>query len=739
MTIDLTNCDREPIHIPGSIQSHGFLIAIDRSGEITYHSENIKSFLPDLPPNLLGQNIASIQPLIGKNEPPDFILQLITFGKTNGFEQTNPFNTDIRGNAFHLIISESGDNYLLEFEPARSDNSTDVQRTIGRSISEMLADKNLQNLLNNSAAQVRNVIGYDRVMVYRFADDGHGEVISESKNDDLESWLGLHYPASDIPKQARELYKKNLTRIIVDVNELPSAILTSADDTAASLDLTNSQLRAVSPIHIQYLKNMGVASSFSISLLYKQELWGLIACHNYTPRFIDFRSREAAKLIGQILSSALEFRQDEENQMVMERYKSAVDQLSRLMLKDDSIEFALTANDVTLLDATDASGAVLMLEGNLIKLGQTPNDEQLKGLIGWVKANIIDSLFYTTKLPGVYPPANEFKDVASGVMVYTLSRELDEYVIWFKPEQLKTIKWAGNPDKPVEVDANGNRTLSPRNSFEEWSETVSATSVPWSNEEVKSVIRLRSELAYALNQKAGAIRLLNERLKQAYEELDTFSYTISHDLKNPLTAVKSYAQILLRDKTLTPQATRALERINAGADKMNNMIAEVLDYSRIGRSDLIFSEIDAKSMIEDQVRELATVYEVAPSVVTIKNAPPITGDPVMISQVFANVISNAIKYSKKSEKQKVVIDATENEREIIYAITDNGLGIDIKHLPRIFELFNRMDNVGDIEGTGVGLAIVKRIVEKHRGKIWADSELGEGSTFYIAFNKMAND
>ncbi|OJW17698.1 MAG: histidine kinase [Mucilaginibacter sp. 44-25] len=735
LIIDLTNCDREPIHIPGSIQSHGFLIAIDHKCHITYHSDNVDAYFKGAPANLLGEDVKIIEPYFDQHEPVNFIGQLITIGKVSGFEQINPFIIHIQGQPFHLIISISDDNYLLEFEPAASDHNNDIQKTIGRSISEMLADKNLQSLLNNSAVQVKNVIGFDRVMVYRFAPDGHGEVIAEAKNDNLPSWLGLHYPASDIPKQARELYKKNLTRLIANVNVLPSAIITSATQAATPLDLTCSHLRAVSPVHIQYLKNMGVHSSFSISLLYKQELWGLIACHNYTPRFIDYRSRESAKLIGQILSSALEFRQDEENQQTMERYKNAVDQLSRYMLKDDRIEEALTLHSPSLMDVVDADGAVLMLENRTIRLGETPNDEQLKELLSWVKNNIVDSLYYTSNLSAVYPQSAPYKNAVSGLMVSTLSRELDEYVFWFKHEQIKSVNWAGNPNKPVELSPEGERILSPRNSFEIWSETVASTSVEWSNEEVKSVIRLRSEIAYALNQKAGAIRLLNEKLKQAYEELDTFSYTISHDLKNPLTAIKSYAQILLRDKTLSPQAERALSRINAGADKMNSMIGEVLDYSRIGRAELVYTEVETRTMIEELAREIALIYEVDPAVVTIGNTPPIQGDRVMISQVFANIISNAIKYSRSSPDQRVTIDATDNEQEIVYTITDNGLGIDIKQLPRIFELFNRMDNVGDIEGTGVGLAIVKRIIEKHRGKIWVDSELGAGTTFYIAFHK----
>jgi chemotaxis family two-component system sensor kinase Cph1 len=453
---DLTNCDKEPIHIPGQIQSHGFLIVVDENCFIRFHSENITDFLPDLPGDLLGRSIRDIEPLIGANEPPDFINQLLSFGRGNkSFDQTNPFQTDIQGKPFYLIISPSDKFFLLEFEPAVSDLNVDVQKMIGRSISEMLADKNLQHLLDNSARQVKAVIGYDRVMIYRFAEDGHGEVVAEAKDADLEPWLGLHYPASDIPQQARELYKLNLTRLIANVNTTPAKIATLADETASPLDLTHSQLRAVSPIHIQYLKNMGVASSFSISLIYKKQLWGLIACHNYKPRFIDYRARESSKLIGQILSSALEFRQDEENQQIQDHFKLIVDKLTRYMLKSNSIEDALTQQDETLLNATHGHGAVLVYENSIIKLGHTPTNEQLQDLFGWIKENVLGTLYYTHHLPDKYPAAAAFKDVASGIMISVLSKELNEYVIWFKPEQLRTITWAGNPEKGIETDEQG--------------------------------------------------------------------------------------------------------------------------------------------------------------------------------------------------------------------------------------------------------------------------------------------
>ncbi|MCD8742284.1 ATP-binding protein [Mucilaginibacter roseus] len=736
--VDLTNCDREPIHIPGQIQPYGFLIAIDNDFIIRYHSENVSDLIPGLPSLLLGKELSEVEYALSPNEPMGFISQLITFGKTTkSFEQINPFQLELDGKSYYMIIHHSDGLFVLEFEPATAETTTDMQRMIGRSISEMLADKNLQNLLNNSAEQVKKVIGYDRVMVYRFAADGHGEVVAEARNEDLESWLGLHYPASDIPKQARELYKINRTRIIADVNSNPSKIVTLASGEPQPLDLTCSQLRAVSPIHIQYLKNMGVASSFSISLMYKNELWGLIACHNYTPRYIDYKARESSKLIGQILSSALEFRQDEENQQLQDQLFASVEKLSKQMQRSNSLEDALTGDEVSILDVTYADGAILTYEGNTFKFGKVPNDDQLAGLLQWIKTDVTDTFFCTDHLSDKYAPALTYKDVASGIIVSAISKEMGEYMIWFKPEQLKQITWAGNPDKPAEIDNNGLLTLSPRTSFEAWAETVTGRSATWSNEEIKAVIRLKEELTYAINQKASAIRQLNEKLKQAYEELDTFSFTISHDLKNPISVIKSYAQLLTRDASIRPEALRVIDRIVDRADKMNHMINEVLDYSRIGRSEIDFMDVKIGPMVNDIIKDLSLVYDTTKLNVTIGETPVVKGDPVMLLQVFANLLSNAIKYSQRADPQQISIEGKATETGILYQIKDNGLGIDIKQLPRIFELFNRTDNVKDIEGSGVGLAIVKRIVEKHRGKIWVDSELGKGSTFYVEFSNPA--
>ena len=470
--------------------------------------------------------------------------------------------------------------------------------------SEILSGKSLSNLLKNAAQEVKKIIGYDRVLVYCFNEEGHGEVVAETKEDHLEAFFGLHYPSTDIPKQARELYKINFTRIIADVNDESAAIITF-EDQQKPLDLTHSSLRAVSPIHIQYLKNMGVSSSFSISLIANNELWGLIACHNYSPRFINYRAREASKLIGQILSSALEYRQDEEDSEKMRSIDHAIHELSRYIKADVDIVQALTSHDLTLKDITDASGVALIFDNNITSIGEVPTNTEIKELCAWIKTNSQDAVYYTNRLPEQFSAAKKYSDVASGVMACMLSRELNEMIIWFKPEKIKSINWAGNPEKPLEEDSNGTMQLSPRKSFESWTQIVKNTSERWTNKEVTTVVKVREEIMDAVNRRANEIRQLNERLQLAYDELDTFSYTISHDLRTPLSAIKSYSELLIAtNKNLDDNAKKILNRIVAGADKMNFLIKEILNYARVGRSDIDISSINMSKLLKEIMQEV---------------------------------------------------------------------------------------------------------------------------------------
>jgi two-component system, chemotaxis family, sensor kinase Cph1 len=736
--VDLTNCDREPIHIPGKVQAQGILIAARKSDMvITHASENVREKTGLALTEVIGKSFEQFVQDAAIRIRAGNLLLLQEYAAENPEERLSAFTVELQDHPYFIIAHIIQDLLVLEFEPAYSDTDIELQRLIGSSISKILEDKTLAATLQNAARQVKQIIGYDRVMIYKFWEDGHGEVIAEEKNADVDAFYGLHYPASDIPQQARELYKTNLTRIIPDVDAVPSPIAVLDPSLAEQpLDLTHSTLRAVSPMHIEYLKNMGVKASFSVSLVINDRLWGLIACHNYQPRFIDYKAREGAKLIGQILSSSIQYRDDEQMKEQLRSFRAASEEMLRLMQKDWEIADALTKPKQNLLSATAAPGAALVFEGNIYPLGETPTVEQIQGLVDWLRQINPSQIFYTDNLPRMNAQARKFSDVASGLLACTLSRELDEYILWFKPEIIKTVKWAGNPEKPVETDLQGDHRISPRKSFEAWSQQVSGVSASWSKAEFSSVLKLREDITHIINQKANQIRQLNDRLQSAYDELDTFSFTISHDLKTPLASVKNYTEILLEEYGELPEdVTMILKKIVRGADKMNTLINEVLAYSRIGRKVVVKEEIDMRTLLEDIRTELLAAYQVNNLTFTIGNTPALQADKVMIGQVFSNLLGNAVKYSAKKANPLVHVEGEVSGNEIIYKITDNGVGIDVAFGNQVFEIFKRLDNAKDFEGTGVGLSIVKRIIEKHHAKIWYESEVDNGTIFYLSFNK----
>lgn len=734
---NLETCDTEPIHIPGSIQNHGFSLAADKDLVVCYCSENILLFTGTSAQSILGKPLNAIN--IFKNKQNQNLDSLVLFAIQQGTSSNqNAFSYHINGQLFNVIVHFHNGYQILDFEPALSNLGYDLQSLVGRSLSEILADKKIDSLLNNVAQQIKKIIGYERVMVYKFHEDGHGEVVAEAKSDNFESWLGLHYPASDIPKQARELYKINLVRLIADVNSTPSALLTHnvEQGKVLPLDLTHSTLRAVSPIHIQYLKNMGVASSFSVSILEGDKLWGLIACHNYSPRFINYRERESAKLVGQVLSSAISFREQEEDQQQAAEHRQSVDTITRYLLRNIAVQDALINQECTLKDVLDCGGAALYFENKLYVVGNTPDTGFIHKLVDWLgKITYTDGFYLNNKLIEDFPLAGKYKATASGLLACRLGKELKEYMLWFRPEVKTTVKWAGNPDKVISTDKNGYSHISPRNSFKEWSQQVELSAVAWKKYELDAAVSLRDEVNYAINRKANELRAINEKLRIAYEELDAFSYTISHDLKNPLATIKSYSQLIKKGDRSMDKIVMMADRIDVGTKKMQSMIDEVLAYSKVGQTKLQKHVIDMQKLLEDLRDDLMVANNHQNLTIEINEAPELIGDKIMIMQVFANVVGNAVKYSSKTEFPKVTISGTRTDTEVVYAVSDNGIGIPKEDHERIFELFSRADSGKSFEGTGVGLSIVKRILGKHEGNIWLDSTIGVGSVFFMSFRR----
>ncbi len=743
--VDLSNCDREPIHILGQIQSYGYLLAIHPDTYTIIHaSENIADLMNLSATQVLGQPLERV--VAETDIPTGRLISLLNADDPNGsWETLNPYPMTVNGQALNLVIHQHAGLIVLEWEPAPDTPDADSghtllnQRLITESLTEVQTSDTLTELLQNTARRVKAITGFDRIMVYRFSADWHGQVVAEEKEDHLEPFLGLHYPASDIPKQARELYKVNLVRLIADVDSTPSRILSQSewpDD--KPLDLTHSVLRAVSPIHIEYLKNMGVSASMSISLIYQDELWGLISCHNTTPRFVDYPARRAAKFVSQLLSVALEFRKDKEDLAAQHLYQQAGQRLHEQLLLSDTIVRAITQFPTTVLEVTSAPGAALLFDGKLYRLGQTPDEPAIRAMADWMSTTSTTTFLETSQLPNLYPPAEGFREVGAGLLAIVLSRELNEYIFWFKPERIREVSWAGNPNKPVTFDDNGAGKISPRTSFAAWTEMVHNTSEPWSKAEVSAAVKLRDDALQIVNKQANEIRMLNQQLKLAYEELDAFSYTVSHDLRTPLSSIRCYSEILLEEygKDLVPDAHSLLNKVIDSTDKMRRLIRHILYYSRMGRSELDTQYVDMNKLLND-IREDVMVTAQGRSLrLEIGDTPAIYADQLMALQLFTNLLTNAAKYTKLASDGVVRVTGRQSDTEVIYSVEDNGIGFDMKQADRMFELFKRLENARNFEGTGVGLTIVKRIVDRHQGKIWFQSTLNKGTTFFVSFPIM---
>ncbi|WP_256013651.1 ATP-binding protein [Desertivirga xinjiangensis] len=733
MRIDLSNCATEPIHIPGAVQTCGFLVVAQSSSNIiTYVSSNILDHLNIAAGELLGRGLNTLEKYLSRDGSDSPLMTLVEAARKN---ETQTRAISFNGKSLDLSLYIHQEYIYLEFELLEEQNSIDIHNEVGKDISFILAVDNLPDILNYSVEKVKGIIGFDRVMIYQFLEDAHGKVIAEAKEEDLDPFLHLHYPASDIPEQARNLYKINKVRLIADVNSSVSAILSFLNE---PIDLTYSSIRSVSPMHIQYLKNMGVASSFSISLICKGKLWGLIACHNYTAKHISRKIREAALLFGQVVSSLIEFKEEEIANIEQKKYKAEFDHIVSKLRREEGILQAVLSSSGSFKNIVRAGGAYLVYEGNVVKDGNVPSDEQISGIINWLAKTQVDPVFYTTKLSEFIPEAKEYVDVASGILACALSKELKEYIIWFKPEYVQSIAWAGNPDKPVEPGPDGEFSISPRRSFEEFKKILKETSEAWTVYEQNKAVRFKEELLYVINKKASEVRILNERLKEAYQELEMFSSTISHDLKTPLTVIKGYAQLLERNKSLNEDGRGFAARISVGITRMNTLIAEVLDYSRVGRSETQFQLINMNELLGAIKKEIVLAFRHPDLILNVNQTPDIHGDRTMLYQVFANLINNAVKYSRLSNPPTVTVEGFGGEFETLYRVQDNGIGIDTGDHSKVFELFKRVNVSSNYEGTGVGLAIVKRILEKHNASIWIENPEEGGTIFWINFRKLSH-
>ncbi|MEM1328208.1 MAG: ATP-binding protein [Bacteroidota bacterium] len=728
---DLMNCEAEPLHQIRYIQDHVVLIACTLTDRIiTNVTANAATVFSKATEDILGVSIDCLL--------PQDALSIIDKGLARAhFGRINPIHAIIEQQAYNLVAHTHEDLLIIEVEPRVEEASGWQQLAqIDEAIQRMQGKNEVEELLQVTVDEVRAITGYDRVMLYCFDEDYNGQVVTESKIDDLEAFKGLHYPASDIPKQARDLYFLNKTRIVTDVQGSPSRILPSHHPlTRQPLNLTYVNSRGVSPIHIEYLMNMGVRATMSVAIIVEKRLWGLIACHHYTSgKFIDFRVRRTVGFLGQILSGyvSLQLIQRFRNSELSTNLKKSqlIEQLNRSW---DMVQ-GLLHGDISADQLFDSIGVAMLLNEEWHTKGETPNIVELMELVEWLRQQNITTHFATHELSAIYPAAQAFKGKASGILAIQIAKSSNDCLIWFRPEESYTVEWGGRPEKVV-VETEAGMRVSPRKSFAKWSQQVDGKAKPWSDADIQTALSMRNDILDFVFQKYDELKRVNEELQESYKELESFSYTISHDLRSPLRGIDGFAEILSEDyeDQLDDYGKSLLKIIQDNTQKMNMLIDDILKLSRLGKAHLAVSHIEIYPMLQDIISDLL-VNEDEKRDITINisaDLPDIEGDRTMIYQLFQNLLSNAIKYTRKAEKAKIdIYSETANLRGFArFFVADNGIGIEPRYQAKIFEVFSRLVTENEFEGTGIGLSIVKKIVQSHKGDINMKSEVGKGSTF----------
>lgn len=682
--LDLTSCDLEPIHIPGSIQPYGTMLIADlKSGLVVGYAgmKDTSVALLDQPLEaLIGHGVDALQPAL----PPTGIHVI---GEVSFAERSRDAIAYLSGGHVVVELTEKTASERIDAAFLAQMDSLDVR--LERAVS-------LDDLSKEAARIFQSLTKYGRVMVYRFVDDDAGVVLGESIAEDLPSFMYHHFPASDIPKQARALYVRNKVRVIADVHYEPAPII-SASSELKSIDLSDSTLRSVSPVHIQYLKNMGVGASASMSIVKDGLLWGLIACHHHEPRELSLDTRIACQTMATSLSRLIKAR--EENELYRERVKlrGVEDVLLTQLGPDTSLSDFFERSGATLAKLLNADAFAAVQGQDIYCAGRCPEDKDLREVAEFVRVDALRQPFVTRHLSSCLPSAANFTDTGSGLLAVTMSTEVPTILMWFRQEQLETVKWAGNPHKDVPHDPQAQ--LTPRTSFEAWSENVRGRSLQWSLAETESASRVVRLLLEARNN--SRIRALNRELNTTVRENEALIEQkgfllkeVNHRVQNSIALVAAFLR--LQARSASPETKLSLSE----ADQ--RLMAVSLAHRRLYQDDSV-ETLDLARYLTELIEELTlSMGNGWQNAVSLDLAPILTDtrQAVTVGLIANELITNAVKYAYGGEVGPILIKLEQHRSTLRLIISDKGAGFG-----------------SHIAGTGFGSRMMTILVQQANGEI----------------------
>jgi light-regulated signal transduction histidine kinase (bacteriophytochrome) len=578
---DLSNCEREQIHLAGSIQPHGALLVVrEPDMTVVQASANAAAFL-GLGATPIGRRLQQLPGDLAERMAPHLAAPLADIAMGVRCHVGAP------ATAFDGLLHRLPTGGLV-VELERAGPPVDLSHHVVGALDRLVGAASLRALCEEAATVFKDLTGYDRVMVYRFDDEGHGEVFCERREAHLEPYLGNRYPASDIPQIARRLYERNRVRVLVDIDSPQSQLSPAASPlTGAPLDMSLCFLRSMSPIHIQYLKNMGVGATLVISLMVAGKLWGLVACHHYAPRFVHYELRMVCELLAEAIATRIagfeSFVQAQVELSVRRLEQRMIEAISR----DGDWRAALFDGSQSLLQPVDASGAALLFEGQILTLGEVPSTAHLREIGAWLDDRTRDAAYATASLRTADPRFGPLASLASGLLAAPVSGAPGDYLLWFRPERIRFVTWGGNPYKPVDF-GNDPTQLSPRRSFAQWHQLVEGTSDPWSDADLTAG-RLIGESVADVVLQFRSVRMLiaRDQLEQVTGQVRFAEQpVIVADATGRILLANDAFEALLPARHASPQQLDDLPPCFADAGEVSRCVRDLLGERRSWRGEV---------------------------------------------------------------------------------------------------------------------------------------------------------
>lgn len=712
--VDLLSCADEPIHIPGSIQPHGVLLYFCATGLLEGWSANAGKLVAV--PLRVGMPFGELDlPAETSEHIQDCIDAL---GETMAEGDAAPAVASITVGAceYDCIVHAYQHRIVAEFE-VRTVPATDVAMFAVKahsSIDHLRRQKTVVGLMDIAVKRIRDMTGFDRVMAYRFRQDDSGDVMAEDCAAGMTPYLGQRYPAGDIPAQARRLYALNTLRMIVDIGYQSVPMLGAAG--SAPLDMSFAVLRSVSPIHVEYLQNMGVGASMSVSIVIHGRLWGLIACHHNSPKQVPYAIRMAADVLAQVLASTIQSIESKRDADVVQQSAGVRSALVESMLLDDDPLDALARHADAMRASGHADAMLVTLYGKTVVHGDVPA-AVADAIVASLPAGSHDLVSRERRSDWPEAARAAIKSWV-GMLALPFDPPGGGWCIMLRPEQVEQVTWGGHPEKLVKIGPMGPR-LTPRGSFDAWCETVVDHAEPWEP----------TVLANARLTLAEMLRVSTERRAQTESTRAQLLAMLGHDLRDPLHSINMAGMVLERGTNDAGDRQAGIgRRIQSSSNRMQRLIGQVLDMSRIDGGiglGMATERLDLALVVEDLVDEARTAY---PAIrYTLENRPGtfVQADSARIAQVLSNLLSNARHHGEPG--QPISVRAAVDGQTAVVDIANHGAPIPAESVPTLFNPFKRssLHNPRNRTGMGLGLYIALQIVREHRGELLYRHEDGK--------------